>query len=88
MKLDSIVGLGMFAIASIVFAYYTFWMLALPFIDADSIVQSFFPPREWIIRIPAAILIIGVAIIGTFVGSVILAGQKKKAAKEAAKKSE
>lgn len=52
-----------------------------PFFDPSSQLHDFFPPREWAIRLPAFILVIGLSAIGTFVGSTIVRENRKKALK-------
>lgn len=39
-----------------------------PFFDASSPVHGWFPSREWAVRIPAFILVVGISAIGTFIG--------------------
>lgn len=88
MKLDTLVGLGMLLVATAVFVYYTFWTFAVPFIDDSSSLLAAFPPREWIIRIPAILLLAGTAVIGTFIGSVFLKQEQKRKLKSAQKKAQ
>jgi dolichol phosphate-mannose biosynthesis regulatory protein len=52
-----------------------------PLLDTSSPLHSFFPPREWAIRIPAFILIVGLSVVGIFVGFTILKEKKRKAEK-------
>lgn len=87
-SLDGLVGLGMLSVATAVFIYYSFWTFALPFIDESHPVTLLFPPREWIIRIPALLLISGLAVVGTFIGIVVIKGERKRQAKQAQKKSQ
>lgn len=51
--------------------------------------QNFFPPRVWAIRIPVIIILLGGAVVGSFLGMVMIRSNKKKAAKAkaAAKKT-
>jgi len=67
--------------ASIVFVYYTIWTILLPFFDASSPIHDYFPSREWAIRLPAFVLVVGLAVIGTFVGLTIIAENRKQAQK-------
>ncbi|KAJ4229905.1 Dolichol phosphate-mannose biosynthesis regulatory protein [Fusarium solani] len=87
--LDKIVGLAMLVAASVVFLYYTIWTLLMPFVDDDHMLQNFFPPRVWAIRIPVIIILLGGAVVGSFLGMVMIRSNKKKAAKAkaAAKKT-
>jgi dolichol phosphate-mannose biosynthesis regulatory protein len=52
-----------------------------PFVDDDHILQNFFPPRVWAIRIPVIILLVGSAVVGSFIGMVMIRSNRKKAAK-------
>jgi len=67
--------------ASVVFIYYTIWAILLPFFDTTSPIHDYFPAREWAIRLPAFILVVGLAMIGTFIGSTIIKENRKKAQK-------
>jgi len=78
---DKAVGGAMLLAASVVFVYYTAWAILLPFFDPSSQLHDFFPPREWAIRLPVFILIIGLSAIGIFVGSTIVKENRRKALK-------
>jgi dolichyl-phosphate mannosyltransferase polypeptide 2 regulatory subunit len=52
-----------------------------PFVDIDHPLQSFFLPRAWAIRIPVILLLLGSAVVGSFVGMVMIRSNQKKAAK-------
>ena len=56
-------------------------MLAQPFVDEDHPLQSLFPPRVWAIRIPVILILLGSAVVGSFLGVVMIQSNKKKAAK-------
>ncbi|KIM87116.1 hypothetical protein PILCRDRAFT_815576 [Piloderma croceum F 1598] len=78
---DKVLGGAMLLTASIVFIYYTIWAILLPFFDASSPIHDYFPAREWAIRLPAFILVVGLAVIGTFIGFTIIKENRKKAQK-------
>jgi len=67
--------------ASVVFTYYTTWAILLPFFDSSSQIHNYFPAREWAVRLPAFILVIGLTVIGVFVGRTVAAENRKKAEK-------
>jgi len=67
--------------ASVVFTYYTTWAILLPFFDPSSQIHNFFPAREWAVRLPALILVVGLTVIGVFIGKTIAQENKKKAEK-------
>ncbi|RDB21106.1 Dolichol phosphate-mannose biosynthesis regulatory protein [Hypsizygus marmoreus] len=79
---DKALGGTMLLTAAVVFIYYTIWAILLPFFDPSSQLHDFFPPREWAVRIPAFILVIGLSVIGAFVGSTVVKEKRKKAQKE------
>jgi dolichyl-phosphate mannosyltransferase polypeptide 2 regulatory subunit len=56
-------------------------VLLQPFFDTTSPIHDYFPAREWAIRLPAFILVVGLAVIGTFIGSTIIKENRKKAQK-------
>lgn len=56
-----------------------------PFFPDDSAIQGFFPPREWAIRLPAIVLVVGLGVVGSFVGLVMQKEAAKKRAKDARK---
>nr|POE86999.1 dolichol phosphate-mannose biosynthesis regulatory protein [Quercus suber] len=83
--LDRAVGLSMLIAASVVFAYYTVWTLLLPFVDDSHPLQSLFLPRVWAIRIPVILLLLGGAVVGSFLSLVMIQSNRKKALKAAQK---
>ncbi|EME89428.1 uncharacterized protein MYCFIDRAFT_103775, partial [Pseudocercospora fijiensis CIRAD86] len=78
---DRLVGLAMLILASTVFLYYTIWTLLMPFVDDSHPVQALFPPRVWAIRIPVILLLVGGAVVGSFLSVVMIRSNRKKALK-------
>jgi dolichyl-phosphate mannosyltransferase polypeptide 2 regulatory subunit len=76
---DKALGGLMLLVASSVFTYYTTWAMLLPFFDASNVIHSWFPPREWAVRLPAFILVVGLSAIGVFLGSTIIKEKQRKA---------
>ncbi|KAJ7709878.1 dolichol phosphate-mannose biosynthesis regulatory [Mycena rosella] len=76
---DKLLGGTMLLAAAVIFTYYTTWAMLLPFFDSSSEIHNFFPAREWAVRLPAGILLVGVTAIGTFVGLTIVRENRKKA---------
>ncbi|KAH9050637.1 dolichol phosphate-mannose biosynthesis regulatory, partial [Lactarius hengduanensis] len=70
----------MMAAATTIFVYYTTWAILVPFFDASSPIHAWFPPREWAIRLPAFVLVVGLSAIGAFVGSTIIKENRKAGA--------
>ncbi|KJX95329.1 hypothetical protein TI39_contig4119g00023 [Zymoseptoria brevis] len=79
--LDRLVGLAMLILASAVFLYYTIWTLLMPFVDDSHPIQSLFPPRVWAIRIPVILILLGGAVVGSFLSVVMIRSNRKKALK-------
>ncbi|KAL7747821.1 Dolichol phosphate-mannose biosynthesis regulatory protein [Sorochytrium milnesiophthora] len=75
---DQTVGFLFLAIASIVFAYYTTWVMVMPFVDADHALQQYFLPRQYAILGPLALLVTGLSGVGAFIGYVIVQSEAKK----------
>ncbi|ESK96997.1 dolichol phosphate-mannose biosynthesis regulatory protein [Moniliophthora roreri MCA 2997] len=67
--------------ASVVFVYYTTWAILLPFFEPSSQIHEYFPAREWAVRLPAFILVVGLSGIGFFIGSTIMKEKRKQAQK-------
>ncbi|KAI0797913.1 dolichol phosphate-mannose biosynthesis regulatory [Abortiporus biennis] len=72
MPSDKALGSMMLLGAGLSFVYYTLWVILLPFFDSSSPVHDWFPPREWAIRIPVTILVVGISAIGFLISSKIL----------------
>ena len=53
-----------------------------PFVDPTHPLQTLFPPRVWAIRIPVILLLLGGAVVGSFLSVVMIRSQRKKAVKE------
>ncbi|WFD39661.1 Dolichol phosphate-mannose biosynthesis regulatory protein [Malassezia japonica] len=84
---DRLIGGTCLAVAVFVFVYYTLWALISPFFPDDSSIHGYFPPRVWAVRLPALLLVLGLGVIGAFVGSVMrkqaIARKEKEARKGA-----
>lgn len=67
----------MLAIASAAFGYYTVWVFVLPFVSSTSILQSLFLPRDYAIKLPFLLLLLGLLAVGLFIGSVLIKNAEK-----------
>ncbi|XP_006818708.2 dolichol phosphate-mannose biosynthesis regulatory protein-like [Saccoglossus kowalevskii] len=74
---DRILGLCIVATAGLLFAYYTIWVIFLPFVDADHVIHNLFLPRVYAITIPIVAGVIALGCLGVFVG-LLAAGKKKQ----------
>ncbi|GAA5986620.1 hypothetical protein JCM11641_005168 [Rhodosporidiobolus odoratus] len=55
------------------FTYYTLWTLVTPLLPATSPLLILFPfSREWAVRLPCLILLIGLCFVGMLTGLVIV----------------
>ena len=52
-----------------------------PFLDDDSKLHQYFPAREWAVRLPAFLFVVGLSGVGAFIGMTIAKENKKKALK-------
>ena len=52
-----------------------------PFVDPDQPIQNLFPPRVWAIRIPVILILLGSAVVGSFLSVVMIRSNRKRAAK-------
>jgi dolichyl-phosphate mannosyltransferase polypeptide 2 regulatory subunit len=87
----------MLIVATTVFAYYTVWAILMvwnigfgscalltttqPFVDEEHPLHSLFPPRVWAIRIPVILILLGSAVVGSFLSVVMIRSNRKKALK-------
>ncbi|KAG0184195.1 hypothetical protein DFQ28_011617, partial [Apophysomyces sp. BC1034] len=76
--IDKAIGVVAFFVASSVFVYYTIWSLLMPFVDKDHPLQEYFPAREHAIRVPLLMMIIGLTILFTFLGLIMVKSKSKK----------
>ncbi|KAF8894640.1 dolichol phosphate-mannose biosynthesis regulatory, partial [Infundibulicybe gibba] len=76
---DKALGGIMLLAASFVFTYYTTWAILLPFFHPTSTIHEYFPAREWAVRVPAFLLVVGLFAIGLFVGSTIMKENQRRA---------
>lgn len=68
----------MLTVATVVFIYYSVWVLVLPFVETDSLLQNLFPPRDYAIKLPLILLVSAVFAVTAFIGNVIKNAQKEK----------
>ncbi|KAI5197635.1 hypothetical protein E4T39_07198 [Aureobasidium subglaciale] len=71
----------MLIIATTVFLYYTFWTLVMPFVDSSHPSQSFFLPRVWAIRIPVILILVGGAVVGSFLSLIMIKSNRQRVKK-------
>lgn len=64
--MDRLIGLSFLAGGGMLGIYYCTWILVLPFVDKENILQMFFPPKVFAVAFPLAIGVIGLLVIGLF----------------------
>lgn len=64
--MDRLIGLSLLAGGGMLGIYYCTWILVLPFVDKENILQMFFPPKVFAVAFPLAIGVIGLLVIGLF----------------------
>ncbi|KAF8312016.1 dolichol phosphate-mannose biosynthesis regulatory [Clavulina sp. PMI_390] len=84
---DKAIGSLALLIAAVVFSYYTFWAIILPFFPTSHPIHDNFPPREWAVRVPAFLLVVGLSGIGFFLGSTMMKEAQRKKAKALSKQA-
>ncbi|KAI5453664.1 Dolichol phosphate-mannose biosynthesis regulatory protein [Naganishia albida] len=75
---DKLLGSIMLFVAIFVFSYYTVWALLTPFLDPSSTIHGYFPPREYAVRLPASLLVLGGAVVALFIGNVMWKESRKR----------
>ncbi|GAM23611.1 hypothetical protein SAMD00019534_067860, partial [Acytostelium subglobosum LB1] len=75
--LDKGISLSMVLFSISVFVYYTAWVIVSPFMDSDHWMHQYFLPLEYGVILPAILLVVGLAAIGSFLGMVMLKTKKK-----------
>ena len=74
---DDVLGKHVIAVASALFAYYTVWVLVVPWVDHGHAFRSYFPHRWWALVIPTLSVVAPICIVLTFLGSLfVLSGYK------------
>ncbi|XP_035411120.1 dolichol phosphate-mannose biosynthesis regulatory protein [Cygnus olor] len=77
---DRAVGFGLVAFSLALFAYYTLWIVALPFIDSTHAIHRFFLPREYAVIIPVVAGLLLLLFIGVFI--MVVTWKSRKPAKK------
>ncbi|XP_040180741.1 dolichol phosphate-mannose biosynthesis regulatory protein [Rana temporaria] len=75
---DRLTGAGLVAFSTVLFIYYTVWVICLPFIDSDHVIHSYFLPREYAVLLPLVAALILLLLIGIFVTYVMWKSRSPK----------
>ncbi len=55
---DRVLGVALLVASTLGFVYYSVWVLALPFVDAEQPLHALFPPRHWAVALPAYAIVV------------------------------
>ncbi|KAG6365243.1 hypothetical protein INS49_006852 [Diaporthe citri] len=77
--LDKLVGIAMLVAATVVFLYYTFW--TFPSSTRTTPSRTSFPLASGPSVSPVILILLASAVVGSFLGVVMIRSNKKKAAK-------
>ena len=72
---------GTFALHVPLVELLTYILPQQPFVDPGHPLHDLFPPRVWAIRIPVILILLGSAVVGSFLSVVMIRSNRKKAAK-------
>ncbi|TRY86353.1 hypothetical protein DNTS_016637 [Danionella cerebrum] len=61
---DQAVGFGLVGCSLLLFAYYTIWVIVLPFVDSDHVIHGYFLPREYSVILPGVAALILLLCVG------------------------
>ncbi|XP_054853901.1 dolichol phosphate-mannose biosynthesis regulatory protein [Eublepharis macularius] len=79
---DQLVGYGLVGFSLVLFAYYTIWIIILPFIESDHVIHKYFLPREYSVIIPVVAGLLLLLFVGAFIA--IVAWKNRKPTKKSA----
>ncbi|KAK2819406.1 hypothetical protein Q5P01_024967 [Channa striata] len=75
---DQAVGMSLVVFSLVLFMYYSIWVIILPFVDSDHVLQKYFLPREYAVLLPGIAAVILLLCIGAFTAVVIWKSLKPK----------
>ncbi|XP_062515473.1 dolichol phosphate-mannose biosynthesis regulatory protein-like [Corticium candelabrum] len=73
---DKAAGFALLAFSSLLFVYYSIWVLILPFVDINHSIHQLFLPREYAVILPLTAGTLLLVIIGVFVAIVTISNRK------------
>mmetsp|Transcript_19969 Transcript_19969/g.50037 ORF Transcript_19969/g.50037 Transcript_19969/m.50037 type:complete len:86 (+) Transcript_19969:147-404(+) len=75
---DASAGLAICLASTVLFAYYTVWVLVTPFVEPGHVVLRWFPDRVYAVLVPAYLGACLVSAVSMFLGYVMLTHDSKK----------
>ncbi|XP_030063826.1 dolichol phosphate-mannose biosynthesis regulatory protein [Microcaecilia unicolor] len=70
-KTDQLVGFSILGFSLALFTYCSVWIIALPFIDSDHVIHSYFLPREFSVLLPLVAGLLLLLSVGFFISFVM-----------------
>ena len=67
---DAVVGYALLVTATTVFSYYALWVVILPFVDTDHVIQQLFLPRVYAVAIPVVAGVCLLIALGVYITAV------------------
>ncbi|KAM8872931.1 dolichol phosphate-mannose biosynthesis regulatory protein [Synchiropus picturatus] len=77
---DQAAGASLVVFSLVLFTYYTVWVIVLPFVERDHVLQTYFLPREYSVILPGVAAIVLLICIGAFTAVVMWRNRKPKKA--------
>ncbi|EKX38440.1 hypothetical protein GUITHDRAFT_115407 [Guillardia theta CCMP2712] len=66
------VGWAVLIFTTVIFFYWTFWVLVLPFVDNDHPLQLAFPSKFYALSIPVFIMVLGMTTTASFIAVILI----------------
>ncbi|KAL3863056.1 hypothetical protein ACJMK2_004837 [Sinanodonta woodiana] len=74
---DRLIGWCLVFLSSIIFIYYTIWVIILPFVDKEQRIHYLFPEIVYAVAIPLMTGVLGLLFIGSFIVTTLLRSKPK-----------
>ncbi len=79
---DKLFGLTLMMLSTVLFCYYTVWVIILPLFDTEHILNSYFLPKEFALIIPIILGLVLLSMVGVFILVVLYKDSQKKKLKK------
>ncbi|XP_041825533.1 dolichol phosphate-mannose biosynthesis regulatory protein [Melanotaenia boesemani] len=75
---DQVAGMSLVVSSLLLFTYYSVWVIILPFVDRNHMLQKYFLPREYSVILPGIAAVILLLCIGAFTAVVVWKNRKPR----------
>ncbi|XP_060928192.1 dolichol phosphate-mannose biosynthesis regulatory protein [Limanda limanda] len=75
---DQAVGSSLVIFSLLLFTYYSVWVIVLPFVDSDHVLQKYFLPREYSVILPGIAAVVLLLCVGAFIAIIMWKNRKPK----------